>query len=87
METKVGLKPNQRSENSVKEAWWKRGIQQSIHIKILKKKKRGKIKNKEKYKVIQHIYRVNKKELTLKRLGVNFIPPLWFSKNMFSREK
>ena len=46
METKVGLKPNQRSENSVKEAWWKRGIQQSIHIKILKKRKGEKLKTK-----------------------------------------
>ena len=36
MGTRVGVKPNQRRGNSVNEAWWKSGIQYSIHIKILK---------------------------------------------------
>ena len=56
---KVGLKPNQRRGNVVKETWWKRRIKQSIqelwkHINILERKKRGEIKKKEKYKVIEH---------------------------------
>ena len=55
---KLGLKPNQRRENSVKEPWWKTRIQQLIqelrkHINILERKKRGEIKKKEKYKVIE----------------------------------
>ena len=63
---KVGLKPKQRRGNPVKEPWWKRRIQQSIqelrkHINILQRKKRGEIKQKEKYKVIEHKYRVKKK--------------------------
>ena len=55
---KLGFKPNQRRENSVKETWWKTRIQQLIqelrkHINILERKKRGEIKKKEKYKVIE----------------------------------
>ena len=54
---KVGLKPKQRRGNPLKEPWWKRRIQQSIqelrkHINILERKKRGEIKKKEKYKVM-----------------------------------
>ena len=65
---KVGLKPNQRRGNVVKETWWKRRIKQSIqelwkHINILERKKRGEIKQKQKYKVIEHKYRVKKKGL------------------------
>ena len=46
---KVGLKPNQRRANAVKEPWWKRRIKQSVqelqkHINILQRKKRGEIK-------------------------------------------
>ena len=53
----MGLKPNQRRENAVKEAWWKRRIQRSIqelgkNTNILERKKRGEIKKKQKYKVI-----------------------------------
>ena len=56
---KVGLKPNQRRGNAVKEPWWKRRIKQSVqelwkHINILERKKRGEIKKREKYKVIEH---------------------------------
>ena len=56
---KVGLKPNQRRGNAMKEPWWKRRIKQSVqelqkHINILERKKRGEIKKKEKYKVIEH---------------------------------
>ena len=45
---KVGLKPNQRRGNAVKELWWKRRIQQSMqelqkHINILGRKNRGEI--------------------------------------------
>ena len=59
MGKKVGLKPNQRRGNAVKEPWWKRRIKQSVqelwkHINILERKKRGEIKKKEKYKVIEH---------------------------------
>ena len=59
MEEKVGLKPNQRRGNAMKEPWWKRRIKQSVqelrkHINILERKKRGEIKKKEKYKVIEH---------------------------------
>ena len=55
----VGLKPNQRRGNAVKEPWSKRRIQQSIqelrkHINILVLKKHGKIK---KEKEIQKSYR------------------------------
>ena len=68
---KVGLKPNQRCKNAVKEPWWKRRIKQSMqelpkHINILERTKRGAIKNKEKHKVIEHKYRVKKK-------GVNVV--------------
>ena len=57
MGRKVGLTPNQRRENAVKEPWWKRRIQRSIqelqkHINILEQNKRGEIKNKDKYKLI-----------------------------------
>ena len=67
---KVGLKPKQRRGNPVKEPWWKRRTQQSIqelrkHINILERKKRGEIKKKEKYKVIEHKYRVKKKGLNV----------------------
>ena len=70
MGRKVGLKPKQRRGNPVKEPWWKRRIQQSIqelrkHINILERKKRGEIKKKEKYKVIEHKYRVKKKGLNV----------------------
>ena len=63
---KVGLKPKQRRGNPVKEPWWKRRIQKSIqelrkHINILQRKKRGEIKQKGKYKVIEHKHRVKKK--------------------------
>ena len=56
---KLGLKPNQRRGNAVKEPWWKTRMQQLIqelrkHINILEGKKRGEIKKKEKYKVIEH---------------------------------
>ena len=59
MGEKVGLKPNQRRGNAMKEPWWKRRIKQSVqelrkHINILERKKRGEIKKKEKYKVIEH---------------------------------
>ena len=59
MGEKVGLKPNQRRGNAMKEPWWKRRIKQSVqelrkHINILERKKRGEIKKKEKYKVIKH---------------------------------
>ena len=59
-------KPYQRRENSVKELWWKRRIQQSLqelqkHINILGQKKRGEANKKEKYKIIEHKYRVTKK--------------------------
>ena len=59
MGEKVGLKPNQRRGNAMKEPWWKRKIKQSVqelrkHINILERKKRGEIKKKEKYKVIEH---------------------------------
>ena len=48
----------------------KRRIQQSIqelrkHINILERKKRGEIKKKEKYKVIEQKYRVKKKRLNV----------------------
>ena len=51
VERKMGLKPNQRRENAVKEPWWKSRIQQSIqelgkHTNILERKKRGEIKKK-----------------------------------------
>ena len=67
---KVGLKPNQRKGNTVKEPWWKRRIPPSIqelrkHINILERKRRGEIKKKEKYKVIEHKYRVKKKGLNV----------------------
>ena len=70
MGRKVGLKPNQRRGNAVKEPWWKRRIPPSIqelrkHINILERKKRGEIKKKEKYKVIEHKYRVKKKGLNV----------------------
>ena len=53
LERKVGLNPNQRRGNAVKEPWWKRRIQQSIqellnHINILEQKKSGETKKKEK---------------------------------------
>ena len=68
---KVGLKPNQRRRNAVKEPWQKRRIEQSIkscgNIKILKRKKHGEIKNKEIYKVTEHKYRTKKK-------GLNVVP-------------
>ena len=59
MGEKVGLKPNQRRGNAMKEPWWKRRIKQSVqelqkHINILERKKLGEIKKKEKYKVIEH---------------------------------
>ena len=59
MGEKVGLKPNQRRGNAMKEPWWKRRIKQSVqelrkHINILERKKRGEIKKREKYKVIEH---------------------------------
>ena len=68
MGKKVGPKPNQRRGNVVKETWWKRRIKQSIqelwkHINILERKKRGEIKQKQKYKVIEHKHRVKKKGL------------------------
>ena len=68
MGKKVGLKPNQRRGNAVKETWWKRRIKQSIqelwkHINISERKKHGEIKQKEKCKVIEHKYRVKKKGL------------------------
>ena len=67
---KVGLKPKQRRGNPVKEPWRKRRIQQSIeqlqkHINILERMKRGEIKKKEKYKIIEHKYRVKKKGLNV----------------------
>ena len=67
---KVGFKPNQRRGNAVKEPWWKRRIQQSIqelrkHINILEWKKRGEIKKKKKYRVVEHKYRVKKKEVNV----------------------
>ena len=70
MGRKVGLKPNQRRGNPVKEPWWKRRIPPSIqelrkYINILERKKRGEIKKKEKYKVIEHKYRVKKKGLNV----------------------
>ena len=70
MGRKVGLKPNQRRGNAVKEPWWKRRIPPSIqelrkYINILERKKRGEIKKKEKYKVIEHKYRVKKKGLNV----------------------
>ena len=57
--------PNQRRGNAMKEPWWKRRIQQSIqelpnNINFLERKRRGEIKKKEKYKVIEHKYRVKK---------------------------
>ena len=57
VERTMGVKPNQRRENAVKEPWWKKRIQKSIqelgkHTNILERKKRGEIKKKEKYKVI-----------------------------------
>ena len=63
---KVSLKTNKRRGNAVNKTWWKRRIKQSIqelrkHINILERKKRGEIKQKEKYKVIEHKYRVKKK--------------------------
>ena len=65
---KVGLKPNQRRGNAVKVSWWKRRIKQSVkelqkHINILERKKREEIKKKQKYRVIEHKYRVKKKVL------------------------
>ena len=70
MGRKVGFKPSQRSGNAVKEPWWKRRLQQSIqelrkHIIILERKKRGEMKKKEKYKVIEHKYSVKKKGLNV----------------------
>ena len=67
---KLGFKPKQRRGNPVKEPWWKTRTQQSIqelrkHINILERKKRGEIKKKEKYKVIEHKYRVKKKGLNV----------------------
>ena len=66
----VALKPKQRRGNPLKEPWLKKRIQQSIqelrkHINILERKKRGEIKKKEKYKVIEHKYRVKKKGLNV----------------------
>ena len=51
MGEKVGLKPNQRRGNAMKEPWWKRRIKQSVqelrkHINILERKKLGEIKKK-----------------------------------------
>ena len=68
MGRKVGLKPNQRRGNAVKEPWWKRRIKQSVqelqkHINILERKKREEIKKKQKYRVIEHKYVVQKKVL------------------------
>ena len=70
MARKAGIKPNQRRGNTVKETWWKKRIQQSIrelpkHINILERKKRGEIKKKQNYKVIEHKHRVKKKELNV----------------------
>ena len=67
---KVGLKPNQRRANAVKEPWWKRRIKQSVqelqkHINILERKKRGEIKKKKKYREIEHKYGVKKKGLNV----------------------
>ena len=67
---KVGIKPNQRRGNALKETSWKRRIQQSIqelrkYINILERKKRGELKKKEKYKVIEHKYRFKKKRLNV----------------------
>ena len=55
----VGLKPSQIRGNAVKEPWWKRRMKQTIlelrkHINILERKKRGEIKRKEEYRVIEH---------------------------------
>ena len=68
MGEKVGLKPNQRRGNAMKEPWWKRRIKQSVqelqkHINILERKKREEIKKKQKYRVIEHKYVVQKKVL------------------------
>ena len=66
---KVGLKPNQRRGNPVKVPWWKQErIKQSVkelqkHINILERKKREEIKKKQKYRVIEHKYVVQKKVL------------------------
>ena len=51
MGEKVGLKPNQRRGNAMKEPWWKRRIKQSVqelrkHINSLERKKLGEIKKK-----------------------------------------
>ena len=66
----VHLNPNQRRGNGVKEPWWKRRVQQSIQklwkrINILEQKNHEEIKKKEKYKVIEHKYRVKKKGFNL----------------------
>ena len=55
----VGLNLNQIRGNAVKERWWKRRMKQTIlelrkYINILEKKKRGEIKKKEEYRVIEH---------------------------------
>ena len=69
MGKKVGLKPNQRRGNPVKVPWWKQErIKQSVkelqkHINILERKKREEIKKKQKYRVIEHKYVVQKKVL------------------------
>ena len=65
---KVGLKPNKTRGNAVKVSWWKRRIKQSVkelqkHINILERKKREEIKKKQKYRVIEHKYVVQKKVL------------------------
>ena len=57
-----------KEENAVKVPWWKRRIKQSVqelqkHINILERKKREEIKKKQKYRVIEHKYRVKKKVL------------------------
>ena len=54
-----GPQTKPKKGNAVKEPWWKKRIQQSIqelgkHTNILERKKRGEIKKKEKYKVIQN---------------------------------
>ena len=66
---KVAGKPYLRRENALKRPWRKRRIQQSTQElqknNILKWKKCGEIKKKEKHKVVKHKCRVKKKRLNI----------------------
>lgn len=64
----VGLKPNRKRTNEMKEPWWKR-INETIkvlrkHINIFKRKRRGDLKKKKNIELEQK-YRIKKKGLNV----------------------